>query len=222
MHLVATTEVGAAAPRWAPAAHAHAEPAAARAIAIDLARTTVVVVESRAGRADAPRVRHLGVVRLVAGDGVVLARRRLATTTGGGEALISHLLDELRAAAVAAPHLVVGLIQDAGDATWQALHHGLAQLAADRVITGWRETIDPGALRARLDRTLCVIEPGALAREDRLDPWHACLDAWDEAIDGVTALLAGADRQLRHLDDHRCRVRAATDRRRSRTAPRAR
>lgn len=251
MHLVATTEVGVAGPRWANAAHAvHAVPAATRAIAVGLERTTVIVIESRDGARSQPgevlRMRHVGMVRLLAGDGLVLARRRLATTAGAGEALVSHLLDEVRVAVAAAPHLVVGLVQDAGDATWQALQHGLGQLAADRVITGWSEAIDRGALRARLERTLCVIEPSALAREDRLDHWDACLDAWDDAIDGVAAFLRSqrdhadhpptVDAQLRFLAEHRERMRYAALRRaglvlrsdpdaspsRSRTEPRAR
>jgi hypothetical protein len=251
MHLVATTEVGAAGPRWANGAHLAMVPAATRAIAIGLERSTVIVIESRDGTRTEPgevlRMRHVGMVRMLAGDGAVLARRRLATTTGAGEALVSHLLDEVRIAVTAAPHLVVGLVQDFGDATWHSLQQGLNQLAADRVITGWSEAIDRGALRTRLDRTLCVIEPSALAREDRLDHWDRCLDAWDDAIDGVAAFLRArrgeashpptVDAQLRYLEEHRARLRYAalrrgglvlkaepdpSDRFRSRTEPRAR
>jgi hypothetical protein len=184
MHLVATTEVTSSGPRWVfppRGATTMLVPDAARAIAVSLERTTVIVIESRDGLRSAPgevlRLRHVGMVRLLASDGNVVARRRLASSAGGGDSLIAHLLDEVRAAVAAAPHLVVGLVQDAGDGTWALLEAGLAQLRHQGVIRGWCEAIDRGTLRARLERTLCVIEPSALAREERLDHWDACLDA---------------------------------------------
>lgn len=224
MHLVSTTEVTTAGPRWA---HSPRSPSVvpdhARAIAIGLERSTVIVIESRDGLRSQPgeviRLRHVGIVRLLAGDGLVLARRRLASSPGAGEALVDHLLDEVRVAVAAAPHLVVGLVQDAGDQTWAALAAGLAGLRDEGVIRGWCEAIDRGALRERLERTLCVIEPSALAREERLDHWDACLDAWDDAIDGVAAFLraqrddcehpATVDAQLAYLAEHRARLRYA-------------
>jgi hypothetical protein len=169
------------------------------------------------------RTRHVGMVRLIASDGVVLARRRLASAPGASDALVSHLLDEVRVAVTAAPHLVVGLVQDAGDSTWHALAQGLVRLHDEGVIHGWCEAIDRGALRERLMRTLCVIEPSAMAREERLDHWDACFDAWDDAIDGVSRFLLAnrnfashpptVDAQLRYLSEHRERMRYATLRR---------
>ena len=151
---------------------------------------------------------------------MVLARRRLASTQGPGAALVPHLLDEVHAAVAAAPHLVVGLVQDAGDATWSALQHGLSRLVDEGVIGSWCEAIDRGALRARLDRTLCVIEPSSLEREECLDHWDRCLDAWDDAIDGVAAFLQAqrdasthpttVDAQLRFLAEHQDRLRYAS------------
>jgi hypothetical protein len=227
MHLVATTDVSIAGPRWAHPTSRVAVPDAARAIAISLERTTVIVIESHDGRRSEPgevlRLRHVGMVRLLASDGNVVARRRLASTTGGGEALISHLLDELRVAVGAAPHLVVGLVQDAGDSTWAALAAGLTRLRAEGVIRGWCEAVDRGTLRSRLERTLCVIEPSALAREERLDHWDACLDAWDDAVDGVERFLAARrddsshpatiDAGLAYLAEHKSRMRYAALRR---------
>jgi len=217
MHLVDTTEVTGAGPRWAHAPEPTSIPATARAITIGLARSTVVVIESRDAQRDAPgevlRTRHVGMVRMIASDGVVVARRRLVSGQGNGDVLISHLLDEVRAAVTAAPHLVVGLVQDAGDATWAALQHGLRRLADEGAIHGWIEAVDRGALRGRLERTLCVIEPSALARDERLDHWDACLDAWDDAIDGVTSFLRphrgrrAVDAQLAYLEEHRARLR---------------
>jgi hypothetical protein len=223
MHLVATTEVTAAGPRWhAPGLRPLIVPDHTRAIAIGLERSTVIVIESRDGMRTTPgevlRLRHVGIVRLLASDGLVLARRRLATTTSGtGEALIAHLLDEVRVAVAAAPHLVVGLVQDAGDSTWHALEAGLTALRAEGAITGWCEAIDRGALRARLERTLAVIEPCSFAREERLEHWEACFDAWDDAIDGVLTFLAehrdratvpsAVDAQLAYLVEHRDRMR---------------
>jgi hypothetical protein len=201
-----------------------AVPEATRAIAIGLERTTVIVIESRDGRRVGPgevlRTRHVGLVRMLASDGLVLARRRLASTQGAGEALVPHLLDEVRAAVAAAPHLAVGVVQDAGDATWTALQTGLSRLVDEGVIGGWVEAIDRGALRARLERTLCVIEPSALEREERLDHWDMCLDAWDDAIEGVAAFLTAhrdvsshpgtVDAQLRFLAEHKDRLRYAS------------
>jgi len=219
MHLVATSDVTATPPRWARGAPVAAAPAPARAIAIALARTTVIVIESRAAAGDA-RLRHVGMVRLLAGDdGVVLARRRLATSASAGDALASHLLDEVRASVTAAPHLAVGLVHDPGDDTWAAFVAGVAALAREGVIGGWIEAIDHGALRARLERTLCVIVPPALAREDRLDAWDACLDAWDDAIDGVASFLIrhfADEAQLCALTEHQFRVYYAALRRRLR------
>src|SRR5688500_2897462 len=228
MHLVSTAEVGSNGPRWANPSHGTViVPDDARAIAIGLERSTVIVIERRDGYRSTPgeviRTRHVGIVRLLASDGLVLARRRLATSAGAGDALVAHLLDEVRAAVTAAPHLAVGLVQDAGDATWAALETGLADLAREGVITGWCEAIDRGVLRSRLDRTLCVIEPSSLSREERLDHWDACFDAWDDAIDGVLAFLHAnrkrasypslVDAQLRYLTDHRERMRYASLRR---------
>lgn len=221
MHLVDTTEVTGAGPRWAHLPEATAVPLTARAITISLARTTVVVIESRDAVRDTVgevlRTRHVGMVRMLASDGLVVARRRLVSSQGNGDALISHLLDEVRAAVTAAPHLVVGLVQDAGDATWGALQQGIRRLADEGVIAGWSEAIDRGALRGRLERTLCVIEPSAMAREERLDHWDACLDAWDNAIDGVASFLrqhreptprgAVIAAQLAFLAEHRDRLR---------------
>ena len=227
MHLVNTAEVTAAGLRWAPPSQTAAVPDNARAIAIGLERTTVIVIENREGARTAVgeviRTRHVGMVRLIAGDGVVLARRRLASTPGASDALVAHLLDEVRVAVTAAPHLVVGLVQDAGDATWTSLAHGLEQLRSEGAIRGWCEAIDRGALRERLLRTLCVIEPTAMAREERLDHWDACFDAWDDAIDGVTRFLLAnrnfashpqtVDAQLRYLNEHKERMRYASLRR---------
>ncbi len=189
---------------------------AARAIAIGLARTTVILVEERG----LERSRHLGLVRMLSADGRVLARRRLVSSEQAhADAMVGHLIDEVRIAMVAAPHLVVGVVQDAGTGSWDALRAGLARLADEHVIAGWHEAVDDGALRARLERTLCVIEADAMAREDALDHWDACLDAWDHAIDGVDAFLRahrdGAaqptviDVQLAYLAEHRARMRHA-------------
>lgn len=219
MHLVDTSEVTGAGPRWAHLPSATFVPSTARAIAISLERTTVVVIENRDSVRSAPgevlRTRHVGMVRMLAGNGHVVARRRLVSSEGRGDGLIAHLLDEVRAAVKAAPHLVVGLVQDAGDLTWVALQHGLARLVAEGAITGWTEAIDRGALRARLERTLCVIEPSALARDARLDHWDAALDAWDDAIDGVATFLRKyrerspqvVDSQLAYLAEHREKLR---------------
>ena len=115
---------------------------------------------------------------------------------------------------------VVGLVQDAGDATWSARQLGLDRLAGEGAIRGWYEATDRGALRGSLERTLCVIEPEALARDGRLGHW-ACLDAWDDAIDGVATFLrahravAGplaVNRQLCHLAEHRARLQATASR----------
>jgi hypothetical protein len=223
MHLVSSVEVTSSGPRWAPAPRTVVIPESTRAIAVGLERTTVIVIEGRDGIRSTPgevlRMRHVGIVRLIASDGLVLARRRLASSNGHGDALIAHLLDEVRAAVAAAPHLVVGLVQDAGDTTWANLEEGLRRLSDEGVVGTVCEAIDRGALRARLDRTLCVIEPDALAREDRLDHWDACLDAWDDAIDGVSAFLrahrelathpALIDAQVRFLDEHREKMRYA-------------
>ncbi len=219
MHLVNTAEVTALAPRWARAVSPAPLEHEARAIAIGLARTTVILIEER-DEPGAARSRHVGLVRMLSADGKVLARRRLVSSSQEhADAMVGHLVDEVRAAVVAAPHLVVGVVQDAGTGTWDALRAGLARLAAERVIAGWHEAIDRGALRARLGRTLCVIEADAMAREDVLDRWDACLDAWDDAIDGVAAFLrdrrdaaaapAVVDAQLAFLAEHRERMRYA-------------
>jgi hypothetical protein len=227
MHLVSNADLMAGAPRWAHAPTPHPVPSMARAIAIGLERTTVIVIEGRDGQRSAPgdviRLRHVGVVRMLAGDGAVLARRRLVSSPGAADTVVAHLIDEVRAATAAAPHLVVGLVQDVGDSTWHALEQGLTRLRADGAIRGWCEAIDRGALRERLERTLCVIEPSAMAREERLDHWEACLDAWDDAIDGVARFLTAhrdtvehprvVDAQLAFLAEHRDRMRYASLRR---------
>ncbi|MCB9560230.1 MAG: hypothetical protein H6709_03855 [Kofleriaceae bacterium] len=224
VHLVATREVTVGPPRWASTGRPAVVPAEARAIAIGLERTTVILVEQRDdGRSqpgDVLRGRHLGLVRMLSADGQVLARRRLVHAEHAhADAVVAHLLDEVRAAVVAAPHLVVGLVQDAGIGTWEAMRSGLARLTGEGLITGWCEAIDRGALRARLARTLCVVEADALAREDLLDHWDACLDAWDDAIDGVAGFLRShrdaaseprvVDAQLGFLASHRDRMRYA-------------
>jgi hypothetical protein len=215
MHLVSSSNVTTVAPRWARASSAPYAAEESRVITVGLGRTTVLVLE-RAETGEA-RARHVGMVRLLAGDGQVIARRRIVSTESAGETAVAPLLDEVRASRAAAPHLVVALIQDAGDATWAALADGLAALERDAVIDGWCEAIDRGALRSRLARTLCVIDAPALARE-QLTAWNA-LDAWDDAIDGAAAFLlrnralasrpSVVDAQLRFLTEHQFRVRYA-------------
>lgn len=204
--------------RWtSPALGTMVVPAATRAIAIGAERTAVIVVERRDGRRAGPgevlRTRHVGHVRLLAGDGAVLARRRLSTSPGAAPELLAHLLDEVRAAAAAAPDLTVGLVQDPDDPSWAPLARGLADLARAGAIAGFHEAVDRAVLRARLDRALATFEPTQLVRDERLDHWDACLDAWDDALAGILAHLrsrGAPDLHLRYLTGHAPRLRYAT------------
>jgi hypothetical protein len=203
-------------------------PDGARALTVGLVRTTQIVIEGRAGRRRAPgevlRARHLGRVQVLAGDGRILVRRQLPASPGALGSLVAHLLDEVRAALDAGPPLVLGLVVEAGEASGPPLRAGLAALAAAGRLDGWCEAIDRASLRDQLDRTLWTIDPDPEGREARLDHWDACLDAWDDASDGIAAFLrvhrerasrpATVDRQLAWLAAHRERLRYADLRRR--------
>jgi hypothetical protein len=182
-------------------------PEGGHAIAIGLDRTSTPMAEERPEGAPPkpepkrtkPRVRqapppidvnyrmaYVGTVSIVDTEGHALETRRYAVPACDDPApLVRRMMCDVRALLGRCPTLNVGVVQDGAPEMWTATRDGLAALAQEGVLTGWKEGIDRCHLAHRLSCALEICGLGPDQRAEMLSTWKEQLDVKDCAIDSI-------------------------------------